>query len=97
MLAKELRDITTEICGDEVKLMAETMGLAYRTFQDYVYGKRAIPDAVAAKAVDILLSDRAHWAKFKIELAARMDAVPHMHSSPDQSWIEKQAELQKFA
>lgn len=62
MTHEELAAITNEFVGREKKLMAQELGLPYRTFQDYLYGKRRIPEAVANAALALIADDRAFMA-----------------------------------
>lgn len=60
---KELAEITERFAGREKKLMAQALDLPYRTFQDYVYGKRKIPDHVAMAALDLILGDEQYMQR----------------------------------
>ena len=74
----ELEKLTQEFCGKEKIRMAEALGLPYRTYQDYVYGKRKIPRHVAQKALDLILADRAYMAGMVGRIDSRIDAeFPH--------------------
>lgn len=51
-----------EAIREEIKFnkdeMSKCLEIPYRTFQNYVYGVNAIPDEVALKALDLLLTNR---------------------------------------
>ncbi len=74
MTTQEFNDIVTEFCGDEKILFKDELNIPYRTFQDYLYGKRKIPDHIAQKALDSILSTR----KFMKQISASVDKhQPH--------------------
>jgi DNA-binding transcriptional regulator YiaG len=54
----ELEAIREEIKFDKVSFSA-CLDIPYRTFQNYCYGINSIPEEIARKAMDLLLTNRA--------------------------------------
>lgn len=82
MTANELKSTRTAMSLD-LRSMAVVLKLPYRTYQDYEYGKRGIPDDVATRAAVALQKDR----QFMTRLTTRLQSHPLVLSEPDPDFI----------
>jgi predicted transcriptional regulator len=60
--------------GLDLASMAAVLSMPYRTYQDYEYGKREIPERVALKAEQAYEKDREFMAGIAARVDARVDA-----------------------
>jgi DNA-binding transcriptional regulator YiaG len=72
MTAGALEQIRLDI-GFDMRAMARSLGLPYRTYQDYEYGNRGIPKKVADAARDLRRRDRAFMKKLRRQMLADID------------------------
>ena len=72
MTARKLKDIRGAI-GFDLRAMAGALGMPYRTYQDYEYGRRGIPKAVAEAVQELRRRDRQFMAGLRRRLAAGID------------------------
>lgn len=72
MTGAELKTLRREM-GLNLRSMAASLDMPYRTYQDYEYARRSIPAPVAAAARALHQRDRQWMADFRRRLNADLD------------------------
>lgn len=60
-------------CRYDKRMFAHILGLPYRTYQDYAYSKRGVPDSVIAKALAAMKREREVMAGIIAEINSEID------------------------
>lgn len=72
MTAAELKTLRREM-GLNLRSMSFSLDMPYRTYQDYEYARRSIPQEVAISVRELYKRDRQWMADFKRRLNADLD------------------------
>lgn len=72
MTPAKLKQIRRDI-GFDMRAMSRTLGMPYRTYQDYEYGKRGVSKEAADAVRELWRRDRAFMKKLRREMLADID------------------------
>lgn len=72
MTPAKLKQIRRDV-GFDMRSMARSLGMPYRTYQDYEYGKRGVSKEAADAIRELHRRDRAFMKKLRREMLADID------------------------